>query len=1358
MLALFASLGWVVIAPHAAAQPLSAEARLYSPLAQPEPPGAAATPGKIEVVRPDDPVLVRGTLSQGGILSGNLRLRAVGGDVTSFTFVPNDLLLVADPSSTAVPNAGTTMIQRQHITLVGDTSLTAGLPKNLQVQVSGIEIPGTYSGTFTLLYGPASADALAVGLSVDARATVTLSPLAGTDQLRLNLARPNWWAFDLFNGLLPRNARIDNQQLEFDNTTLAPVTVTSALVVARGEKTGYQVPASAFSLQNGQTLPADGIVTIPVKIDRRQLPPDHYTGNVYLTLAGSPDRVKLPLDMNVRDGVLWPMLAILTGIALGRLFNYMRDKGGALKGAQDRLYVISARVRDNLSEQGQVILGPLVASAQHDIDYQQTTGIDATLNDLDSRYGEMLALDGLERQLQTRVPNLATRQPLQDKLDLGRATLGLPGNSGNAVSRARQLREEVEASLAALLNPPAPRGRGRGQAETLPVTPTTTALPSMPPRSRWEKLWSDGRVLGSRLTIHVLPHVLYVALLVGLTLIGLQTLYVENGPTFGAQPISDYLSLVLWGLTADVASSTLGTLPSLARLPKLPSGGSPAEGAKNGATGSGGSGGAEDDTESGGSGGRDRNREQPTTDQPAATAAGTTKDKTTEITPLPGTQPQGGAQPAGAQPNPSGSYYALLIGINNYPPASAQWGSLRGCVNDIDAIEALLLPQGAQVTRLASTDVSSTSSLIAETKEPTRDSFIAALKDLIGSVAPGDRVMIYYSGHGDQLRLEPGGPVREALVGTGSADVTRLYDLEVNRLISVLASRLQTDTRPADLTIIFDSCHSGGATKGLQDASLAERRVRSLRGERAGGVIVDATANPLDQALLSYTFEGPATPATTGATGDGSSGDQQSWLFRELDPNYIAILACDAHELAQEAAFDGATVDGALTLSLVELLKAHTAKGNPNPRWSEVYPALVEKTVTRSSGQHPRYNGRLERKVFGGPWEQHDAGLPIRQVDAPGEYVIGAGTLVGLTEGSVVRVYGADEPRFFSEVPLGDTTHSMGDLVVGPDPGLSECRAIPLDPATFNYPGDGNARGRIIQPGKAARLRVLLKSSDQDLVDFLGESALLTVLQAPGGEEVLVTDTDEGGWLIGDATTPNVATVPAGAKAALLAGLNYYAGYRRVLNMAHAINELSGSNPLRVRLLNCNDDNLVQQHLTNPSLLPEFAQNGEDQYRLRGGPGAAQVDQFSIEITNGLKETIPGEHNLTVATFLCSAFGRVALLDTAPIGPGNSQVIWSNDGVGVPFEAVPSSRRGKTSIVPPTPEDRPETTIDRLVIIGTNKQDADFTGLIQTKRVQDIVDEIAQARGRGGLDDQDENEQPKEIWVAKVLTLTQGKV
>ena len=167
------------------------------------------------------------------------------------------------------------------------------------------------------------------------------------------------------------------------------------------------------------------------------------------------------------------------------------------------------------------------------------------------------------------------------------------------------------------------------------------------------------------------------------------------------------------------------------------------------------------------------------------------------------------------------AYHVLLIGIDAYPRG---YNSLTGCVNDIDAIEQILLappgigiaPEQIRVTRLAASNPLrlSSSRFQEQTQPPTKANFIQALKDLAGpEVKPEDRVLIYYSGHGDE-KLLPGSLVwREALVPHDGQRIEYLYDAEVNALINAITMRTN------DLTIILDCCHSAGATRDLSDVS-----------------------------------------------------------------------------------------------------------------------------------------------------------------------------------------------------------------------------------------------------------------------------------------------------------------------------------------------------------------------------------------------------------------------------------------------------------------------------------------------------------------------------------------------------------
>ena len=64
----------------------------------------------------------------------------------------------------------------------------------------------------------------------------------------------------------------------------------------------------------------------------------------------------------------------------------------------------------------------------------------------------------------------------------------------------------------------------------------------------------------SEATFWLAKPILFLSLLIALSAVGLNSLYIDK-KTFGAQPLPDYLSLLLWGLSANVVSLSLTDLP-----------------------------------------------------------------------------------------------------------------------------------------------------------------------------------------------------------------------------------------------------------------------------------------------------------------------------------------------------------------------------------------------------------------------------------------------------------------------------------------------------------------------------------------------------------------------------------------------------------------------------------------------------------------------------------------------------------------------------------------------------------------------------------------------------------------------------
>ena len=642
------------------------------------------------------------------------------------------------------------------------------------------------------------------------------------------------------------------------------------------------------------------------------------------------------------------------------------------------------------------------------------------------------------------------------------------------------------------------------------------------------------------------------------------------------------------------------------------------------------------------------------------------------------------------------TYHALLIGIDRYPVG---YNSLFGCVNDIDAIEDLLLsppgigipPERIQVTRLAAAHHGSTASPHhgIQTLPPTKANLIHALKALAGPGIKGsDRVLIYYSGHGDEKLWTTSAVWHEALVPHNDRDIEYLFDVEVNALVQAIA------TRTTDLTVVLDCCHSAGATRDLTGVK-PHGEIRALRGS-------PATVAPPDITAL-----GPSATSDQ----DRAFGIH---MLQQNNPEYVVVVACQSDEKAGEGAFAvNKPRHGVFTDSFLTVLRRSDPGKRADLCWGAIWQALLAEVATRNAQlnqrtQHPWIIGCSERKVFGGPWERMDVGYPVTKRH-DGNYEIGAGKLIGLNKGAEIAVYGA-HPRFFP--PVG----SPEDLPVGrldvKSAGSFNAVAHVVG-ATFELPDW--ARGRLVKPGESQRLTVSLKHPDLGIEKQLQKSEYLELVPSmdPNAEVEVVTLPD-GGWIIGNDVEAILATVPAGQIGALRVGLEHYYCYNAVLRIARNCNNPQTSNSLAIQLLDCNDDAALramsQEELADPKL-PEAGRDGHRVYSLQ------KDSMFCIKVTN------TSSYDLNVTLLNCSARGLVEYLCDALLRAGASHVMWSENNAGAPFIAGVDQGPADTFGL-----QLPKYVTDRMIAIGTMQRDLKLDYLKVDKRVQDAVNQALATR------------------------------
>ena len=670
------------------------------------------------------------------------------------------------------------------------------------------------------------------------------------------------------------------------------------------------------------------------------------------------------------------------------------------------------------------------------------------------------------------------------------------------------------------------------------------------------------------------------------------------------------------------------------------------------------------------------------------------------------------------------TFHVLLVGIDRYPE---QYSSLAACVNDIDAVEALLLDQPGigfpadriRITRLAAPAPGhiSTSRFQHATLPPTKTNLVQALLALASpAVQPEDRVLIFYAGHGDERQWFGNAVWHEALVPHNDIDIEHLFDVEINGLIASIAART------SDLTVVLDCCHSAGATRRLDGADkVAHSAARGL--SRA-----DTPVQPPDLTALGI------APPTGQSRGGGTP------LLQQPDPDYLVVVACQPHEKANEGALTFTEQShGVFTYSLLQALAAVAPEQRSQLRWSDIWPALLEQVTLRNANlrqpaQHPWLIGHGARRVFGGAWAPMDTGYTVTS-QAGGDYAIGAGHLMGVTAGAQIAVYG-DEPRFFP--PLGSDADRPVGLLEVTTATAAQARAVVTGP-DFALPM--GARGRLVRPGASDRLQVALQPEDAGASAVLAASPLLSLVATHSGAEVMVTRHQER-WIVGNEIEPVIALAEAGELHALRAGLEQYHRYNTVLRLASRCTAPDLSNALTVSLLDCNDPRAATTltALASTDPLPTEAPRDVD-----GVYAVPEGYQFCVYVTNH------SNADLLVSLLNCSAAGLVEYLGDRLLRARAAEVIWLDDQVGVPLTAG----RDKLPLAPPGMTQPPFAT-ERLVAVGTSRLDVNLQTLTVNERVQEVIDALSGKRGGGQRPMRPASSPasaPAELWTATVTPI-----
>lgn len=519
---------------------------------------ALAQSETIDVEDGDEPLTIIGWIEEADDFNGNLRLVANGSDIEEFVVLASDLK----------QEDGDTVIGRKNVDLEGgDLRLEAGVPKDYIVTVSDVKEPGTYKGQIKLMPTDKNeSESAVIELVVIAKSRSKLAPLEGSDKMKLHLVNSNG---SLAKFILPAGAFINEWELELDNPTRANVSVISSHISLIGEKTAYQLTDRYISLpQNIHSIPPDRIGTMTLRLNRTDIPADSYSGNIYLLMDNNEDRLTIPVNIDVRNGPRWAAVALLLGIILGRLFKYMQDKQPQLKAIEAVNRVANLVYESHPDDQK--ILKPMIDDFRKNVYREKLEDYESELKAIESRLQMLKDVREIESKLKGKEGHPKAAECLK-KVAQVRDAVELKNDED-----AKKKVDELEAGLEELSSTLMGRGErdtDLEKAKTLAHTASkaagyaaTAASPRAAP-TRSERIISGlvsltglSDLVQAEMTYWFVRPLLYAALLLGLLTVGLQSLYIENGLTFGVDPFSDYLALVLWGLSADVAGRSLSSL------------------------------------------------------------------------------------------------------------------------------------------------------------------------------------------------------------------------------------------------------------------------------------------------------------------------------------------------------------------------------------------------------------------------------------------------------------------------------------------------------------------------------------------------------------------------------------------------------------------------------------------------------------------------------------------------------------------------------------------------------------------------------------------------------------------------------
>lgn len=309
---------------------------------------------------------------------------------------------------------------------------------------------------------------------------------------------------------------------------------------------------------------------------------------------------------------------------------------------------------------------------------------------------------------------------------------------------------------------------------------------------------------------------------------------------------------------------------------------------------------------------------------------------------------------------------ALLVGISDYSSGCKRgvgktcWWELGG-KTDVQELGKILSNPFFEFEVVELTD-----------RQATKEGIKQAFKKLIELTKEGDIVYFHFSGHGCVIQDQPK-PNDDEVDGIDETLVPFDYEYRENKEGLIIDDEINQwldslkNQKPLNVTVTFDSCYSGTATRGEVSrggsCEVPNAKQKTRNPEKSPSGLVENNKNP--------------------------------------NTGFVYISAADANELAKET--DTSPKMGKFTLALIKTLNYATSKSNIT--YGDFFEKIKNLVTVTQKSQNPQLEGDRDLYLFGNTIKPGEKYFTIGTEGS--NYIISAGKLNSVGIGSKLAIYEA---------------------------------------------------------------------------------------------------------------------------------------------------------------------------------------------------------------------------------------------------------------------------------------------------------------------------------------------------------------